>query len=129
MCGAWPCKKSFSPDPEEELRKDMMEGVCGVVRGGGEPDKAGNKFPTTRKGGLNRLVRVYGYVFAAIYKWRKKKGAQGPVIINPIKKGGYRTGYPSPGCRRARELYLLELAQKEMGIAGAKMLATDVLTE
>jgi hypothetical protein len=23
-----PCKKSFSPAPEEEFRKDMMEGVC-----------------------------------------------------------------------------------------------------
>jgi hypothetical protein len=38
-------------------------------------------------------------------------------------------GYPSAECQRAGELYLLELAQKGMGISGAKMLATDVLTE
>jgi hypothetical protein len=24
----WPCKKSFSPAPVEEFRKDMMEGAC-----------------------------------------------------------------------------------------------------
>jgi hypothetical protein len=30
----WPCNKSFSPAPEEELRKDIMEGVCGVLKGG-----------------------------------------------------------------------------------------------
>jgi hypothetical protein len=65
-----------------------MEGVCGVLRGGREPPKVGDEFPTTRKGGLDRLIRVFGYVFAAVYKWRKKKGAQGPVIINPIVKGG-----------------------------------------
>ncbi len=31
---SWPCKKFFSPAPEEELRKDMMEGMCGVLKGG-----------------------------------------------------------------------------------------------
>jgi hypothetical protein len=25
---AWPCKKSFSPAPAEEFRKDMLEGAC-----------------------------------------------------------------------------------------------------
>jgi hypothetical protein len=35
-----------------------------------------------KKGGLDRLIRVYGYVMAAVYKWRKKDGAMGPVIIN-----------------------------------------------
>jgi hypothetical protein len=28
----WPCKKSFSPAPKEEFRKDMLEGVCNVVK-------------------------------------------------------------------------------------------------
>jgi hypothetical protein len=59
----------------------------------------------------------------------EKRGAQGPVIINPIEKGGHIIGYPSAKCLQARELYLLGLAQKGMGISGAKMLATDVLTE
>jgi hypothetical protein len=30
---SWPCKKSFSPPPEEEFRKDMMEGACNIVKG------------------------------------------------------------------------------------------------
>ncbi len=30
---SWPCKKSFSPAPEEEFRKDMMEGDCNIVKG------------------------------------------------------------------------------------------------
>jgi hypothetical protein len=84
---AWPFKKSFSPASEEELRKDMMQGVCGVLQGGRKSIEAGDQIPSTRKGGIDRLIRVYGYVIA-IYKWRKKTGAQGPVIINPIKEGG-----------------------------------------
>jgi hypothetical protein len=27
----WPCKKSFSPAPVEEFRKDMREGACCVI--------------------------------------------------------------------------------------------------
>ncbi len=38
-------------------------------------------------------------------------------------------GYPLIEWRRAGELYLLELAQKGMNVARAKMLAADVLTE
>ncbi len=30
---SWLCKKSFSPAPEEEFRKDMLEGACNVVKG------------------------------------------------------------------------------------------------
>jgi hypothetical protein len=56
-------------------------------------------------------------------------GAQGPVIINPIKDGARKVRYPLAECRRAGELYLLELAQKGMGISGAKMLATNIVTE
>jgi hypothetical protein len=29
---SWPCKKSFSPAPVEEFRKDMLEGTCNVVK-------------------------------------------------------------------------------------------------
>jgi hypothetical protein len=50
---AWPCKKSFSPAHEEKLRKDMMEGVCGVVRSGEDLSKRTSEFQTTMKGGLN----------------------------------------------------------------------------
>ncbi len=38
-------------------------------------------------------------------------------------------GYPSIECRRAGELYLLELVQKGMKISGERLLATDVVTE
>jgi hypothetical protein len=113
---SWLCKKSFSPAPEEEFRKVMMEGACNVMKGIKESPAGEACFPTIGKGGLGRLVRVYGSVVAAIYKWRKKTGAQGPVIINPIKDGMWRVGYPSAECRRAGELYLLKLAQKGMGI-------------
>jgi hypothetical protein len=30
---SWPCKKSFSPAPEEEFREDMLEGACNIVKG------------------------------------------------------------------------------------------------
>jgi hypothetical protein len=46
----WPCKKSFSPAPMEEFRKDMQEGACCVVKDG-EPQE--HEFPEVRRGGLN----------------------------------------------------------------------------
>ncbi len=74
-------------------------------------------------------MRVYGYVMAAIYQWRRKTGAGGPVIINSVRQNPRKPGYPSLECRRAGELCLLERAQKGMKILGARMLATDVVTE
>ncbi len=46
--GTWPCRKSFSPAPVEEFRKDMLEGACCVIKevapqGGQEDD-----FPETK---------------------------------------------------------------------------------
>jgi hypothetical protein len=125
----WPCKISFSPAPMEEFRKDMLEGACNVVKEAHTPGGQEDDFPEVKKGGLERLIRVYGVVMAAVYKWRKKRGAAGPVLINPIKKGGRAIGYPSAECLRSAELYLLEQAQKGMKIPGAKMLAMDVATE
>jgi hypothetical protein len=49
----------------------------------------------------------------AMYKWRKKKGAAGPVIINPTGKGAHLIGYPSLECLRSPELYLLEQEKDE----------------
>ncbi len=74
-------------------------------------------------------MRIYGYVIAAVYKWRKKKDVEGPVIINSTKKSAHVIGYPSLECLRSAELYLLEQAQRGMKISGAKMLAMDVVTE
>jgi hypothetical protein len=125
----WPCKKSFSPAPVEEFRKDMLEGACNVVKEVRTSGEEEDDFPEVKRGGLERLIRVYGIVMAALYKWRKKEGAAGPVIIDPIKKGEHKIGYPSAECLRSAELYLLERAQKGMKISGAKMLAMDVVTE
>jgi hypothetical protein len=75
----------------------------------------------TKKGGLERLVRVFGYVMAAVYQWRGKARAGGPVIINSGRKGQHRIGYPSLECWQAAESYLLEPAQKGMKISGARM--------
>ncbi len=48
---------------------------------------------------------------AAVYKWRKKTGAAGPVIINSTQlPNGKVFGYPSIQCLRAAELFLLENA-------------------
>jgi hypothetical protein len=35
----WPCKKSFSPAPAEEFRKDMLKGACCVIKGVAPPQK------------------------------------------------------------------------------------------
>jgi hypothetical protein len=83
---------------------------------------------THRREGWTSLSRYIG-LFAAIYMWRKKKGAHGPVLIDPTEVGQCRAGYQSIKCRRAGELYLLEMAQKGMKVAKVKMLAADVQTE
>jgi hypothetical protein len=124
---SWPCKKSFSPAPLEEIRKDMREGVCCVV---GREEVAESDFPEVRKGGLDRLIRVYGYVMAAVYKWRKKTGAAGPVIINGTQLPGGRVfGYPSIQCLQAAELFLLEKAQKGLKAARMRTLNVDTASE
>ncbi len=119
----WPCKKSFRPAPTEEFRKDMREGACCVVNGEENSDP---EFPEVRKGGLDRLIRVYGYVMAAVYKWRKKTGAMGPVIINGAQlPNGKVFGYPSIHCLRTAELFLLEKAQKGLKTARMRTLNVD----
>jgi hypothetical protein len=46
---SWPCKKSFSPAPEEEFRKDMMKDVYNVVKGIKESPLVEVCLPTVRK--------------------------------------------------------------------------------
>jgi hypothetical protein len=124
---SWPCKKSFSPAPIEEFRKDMREGACCVVGRAEAPD---SEFPEVKKGGLDWLIRVYGYVMAAVYKWRKKAGAMGPVIINGAQLPSSKVfGYPSIQCLRAAELFLLERAQKDLKTARMKTLNVDTAFE
>jgi hypothetical protein len=123
----WPCRKSFSPAPVEELRKDMREGACYVASAEGPQEL---EFPEVKRGGLDRLIRVYGYVMAAVYKWRKKAGAAGPVIINSAHfPSGSVLGYPSLECLRAAELFLLERTQKKIGTSRVRSLNVDTITE
>jgi hypothetical protein len=91
--GTWPCKKSFSTAPEEEFRKDMLEGACNVVKELQQSPGKEDDFPVVEKGGLKRLVRVFGLVMATVYRWRKKKGAMGPIVINSNGKGQHKLGY------------------------------------
>ncbi len=60
------------------------------------------------------------------YTWRKKKGAQGPVLLNPIEGTMCKVGYPSIECQR-REDVLAGIAQKGVKVAGAKILAAGIL--
>jgi hypothetical protein len=76
------------------------------------------------------LIRVYGYVMAALYKWRKKAGASGPVIINITwLSSGKVIGYPSAQCLKSAELFLLEQAQKGMKFPKARTLTVDTTVE
>jgi hypothetical protein len=71
---------------------------------------------------------VYGYVGATLYKWRKKTGATGSVIINSTQlPNGKVFGYPSIQCLRAAELFLLESAQKGMKTSRTKSLNVDTV--
>ncbi len=69
----WPCKKSFSPAPAEEFRKDMLEGACCVTREIPPQGEQEDDFPEVRRGGLDWLIRVYGYAIAAVHRWKRKK--------------------------------------------------------
>jgi hypothetical protein len=67
---------------------------------------------------------------AAVYKWRKKTGATGPVIINGAQlPGGKVFGYPSIQCLQAAELFLLEKAQRGLKAAKTRSLNVDTASE
>ncbi len=123
----WPCKKSFSPAPVEEFRKDMREGACCVIS---KEEALDPEFPKVKKGGLDRLIHVYGYVMSTVYKWRKKTGATGPVIINGTQLPNSKVfGYPSIQCLRAAEFFLLEKAQRGLKTSRMRSLNVDTATE
>jgi hypothetical protein len=62
----WPCWRFLGAAPEDEMRKDMMVMMCAVtaatVGTKGHPEE----FPIPARGGLERIVRVFGFVYAAI---------------------------------------------------------------
>ncbi len=56
----------------------MMAVVCAVMSDTVSAHKEPEEFLVLARGGLERLLRVLGYVFAASYKWKKRKGPRGP---------------------------------------------------
>jgi hypothetical protein len=65
---------------------------------------------------------------AAVYKWRNKAGAAGPVIINGTQlPNGKVFGYPSIQCLKAAELFLLESAQKGLKTSRIKSFNVDTV--
>ncbi len=40
------------------------------------------------------MIRIYGNVFTAVYKWRKKASANRQVLIN-VMQGKHISSYPS----------------------------------
>ncbi len=91
-------KKSFGLVPQEEIRKDMLVASCNAISRASDTEEKHLPFPSPAKGGLERLLRVYGYVFGAMYKWRKKTGAQSPILISAMESSGGEVGYPSAKC-------------------------------
>jgi hypothetical protein len=71
---------------------------------------------------LKRLKRVYRYVFSVAYKWRKKTGMLNHLIINGAMRDKAKGGFPSGGCTRAAELFLLKKVQKGLKVKGTKIL-------
>jgi hypothetical protein len=61
----------------------------------------------------------------------EEKGDKAQFLSTLSRRGNAKkeVGYPSVKCWHAGEMYLLEVAQKGMKVAGVKMLAVDVLTE
>ncbi len=89
----------------------MLEGACCLIK---EVNPREQVFPEVKRGGLNRLIRVYGYIMAALHKWRKKGEASGPALINITRLSGGRViGYPSAECLRPQSSSCSSRLRKE----------------
>jgi hypothetical protein len=104
---AWPVKKKFSTPPAEECRKDVLKAAGGVRVAPGlvYPARA-----TTRA----KLERIYGYVFAAVARF-KKLPAFSPVEVRAkgrTKKGPWAEyGTLAEKYRTAARQFLIQDAQ------------------
>ncbi len=78
---SWPCKKSFGPAPEEEMRKDMMEGSCNmaveVTTYKDHAREEGPQFPDSSKGGLDKFIKIYWSVCRYLHV-EEKEGSTRP---------------------------------------------------
>jgi hypothetical protein len=104
---AWPVKKKFSTPPAEECRKDVLKAAGGVRVA---PGLVYSARATTRA----KLERIYGYVFAAVARFKKLQ-AFSPVEVREegrTKKGPWAEyGPPAEKYRTAARQFLIQDAQ------------------
>ncbi len=84
------------------------------------------------KGWLDRLLRVHIWICLRNRLQIEKENRCGWTYHDQQHHTKYckaKDGYPSNECRRAAELYLLEMAQKDRTVRGAKMLVTNILAK
>jgi hypothetical protein len=116
----WPCEKLFSPSLEEEFRKDMMEGACNIVKGVQELSAGGTCFPAASKGGLDRLVRVYGYVISLSTNGGRKRGLEDPSSSTLLRTGREESDIPQLSADRRGNNTCLGWPRKGWGYLGQR---------
>ncbi len=120
---AWPAKKTFTPPPPEECKKDMLAMVktTRVLAGLWYPPSANTRA---------KLERVYGYIYKFL------AGAKKLANFTPITERTRRVGKetltthspPVEQYREAARLCLLRDAQASIGKGGLEGLAAETRT-
>jgi hypothetical protein len=88
---ALPCKKSFAPTPEEELRKDMMEGVCGALQGEKKLPETGDHFPSTRRECVDGLIGHTDMSLLLPTNGGRKQEPRDPSSLTLLRRGSARS--------------------------------------
>jgi hypothetical protein len=63
---AWPCKRTFGQVHEEEMCQDMVAVACPASASKKDMQPEEDEPFKAAKIRLDRILRVYGYVFAAV---------------------------------------------------------------
>jgi hypothetical protein len=108
----WPAKKTLSPPPVEELRKDLIEASALVVRP--EVKEEWPKYPV-KNVTVQKVKRIYGYVFLAAAKWLKKDSFV-PLVKVDGDRGSKYSAPPSEFLHSAERM-LIQAAQRTMEIS------------
>jgi hypothetical protein len=113
-----PCKRSFGQAPTKEMQKDMVAMACPTIAVESKASWGKTTHFENPRGGLERLKKVYGYVFVAGKKRRKKVGAHSPIIINEMKEKDSQTEprTTEPRTTEPRMGLLSEWTQPRMGL-------------
>jgi hypothetical protein len=119
----WLTKKTFTPPPLEECKKDMLAMVKAVRTAPGlwYPPEANTRA---------KLERVYGYVYAFLARARKQSDfTPVPVRIRGTGKEAVKTyGPPAEAYREAARLLLLQDAQAGIPKGGLEGLVAEART-